>query len=270
MIDVNNIIYKVTNLVNGKLYIGLTTQTLRERRYGHMFNARNPHKGDGDAYFYNAIRKYGEHNFKWEVIEIAPNFDREEEVMDYLNEREVYWIALYDSYNNGYNLTKGGGGKVGFTFNHTEETKRKISESNMGRIMSKESRERISKSRIGRFKGDENPFFGKRHSEKVKAKISSSKKGISVHTEESKKKISKAMSGENHHSFGKGTRHRAIVQLTLEGEFVSEFPNTKVPATMLGKKDGSIITGCCKDRYKHAYGYRWMYKDEYENLVQTV
>lgn len=54
---------------------------------------------DGTA-FHAAILKYGEENFDWEVIEECP----EEE----LNDREIYWIAYFDTYNNGYNATRGG------------------------------------------------------------------------------------------------------------------------------------------------------------------
>lgn len=89
------IIYKITNKVNGKSYIGQTRYTLEFRWRQHL------HKKD-NTYFHNAIRKYGAENFSLEVLEECPYFN--------LNEREIFYIAKYDSFNSGYNLTIGGDG----------------------------------------------------------------------------------------------------------------------------------------------------------------
>ncbi|MEE9573043.1 MAG: GIY-YIG nuclease family protein [Candidatus Neomarinimicrobiota bacterium] len=91
------IIYKATNLINGKVYIGQTTKTLTERMEGHIEKAG----GYSQTYFQRSIIEHGVDNFKWEVICICPNIDS-------LNEQEQYYIALYDSMNNGYNRTSGG------------------------------------------------------------------------------------------------------------------------------------------------------------------
>lgn len=88
-------IYKVTNKVNGKSYIGQTRYTPEFRWKQHQ------HKQD-NCYFHNAIRKYGVENFTLETIE-------ECEIKD-LDSREIFYIAKYDTFNNGYNLTIGGSG----------------------------------------------------------------------------------------------------------------------------------------------------------------
>lgn len=82
-------IYKITNKLNGKIYIGQTIKSLEERfqKYCCGTSAKD-------------IRKYGKDNFTIELIE--------EVETDKLNEREVYWISFYDSYNKGYNCTPGG------------------------------------------------------------------------------------------------------------------------------------------------------------------
>ena len=87
-------IYKVTNKINGKVYIGQSVDIGRKWRT-HM-NAKD------DIYFHKAIQKYGVENFEWEVIEQCKKKD--------LDEREIYWIEYYDSFNKGYNCTKGGDG----------------------------------------------------------------------------------------------------------------------------------------------------------------
>ncbi len=94
------IIYKVTNIINNKIYIGQTKQTLEERKYNHYYRAK--HSLDiTHTHFINAIRKYGETNFIWEQIDIAESAEE-------LNQKEKYWIQYYNSVNNGYNIQKGG------------------------------------------------------------------------------------------------------------------------------------------------------------------
>lgn len=93
-------IYKITNTINGKSYIGQTIKPISARWYFHIYDAMN--KVD-DLYFHRAIRKYGAENFIVEEIEECRQ--------DELNSREMYWIKYFDTFNNGYNLTLGGGGK---------------------------------------------------------------------------------------------------------------------------------------------------------------
>ena len=96
-------IYKITNLVNGKIYIGQTRYTADIRFRGHIAEATKPHKSNYPLY--KAFNKYGVHNFKVEVLEECAN--------DKLNSREKYYINLFNSFNAGYNQTLGGdGGKV--------------------------------------------------------------------------------------------------------------------------------------------------------------
>lgn len=92
------IIYKVTNLINNKIYIGQTKHTLHKRKKEHQKKTKNFR-----GVFKQALNKYGFENFKWEVIEFCNNIDE-------LNEREIFWIDYYDSINKekGYNLIKGG------------------------------------------------------------------------------------------------------------------------------------------------------------------
>lgn len=81
------IIYKATNKINGKVYIGQTEKDLEWRK--------NKHKQDSkriDTYFYRAINKYGWDNFEWEVIDNTAQNRKE------LNELEKYYIAQYQSF----------------------------------------------------------------------------------------------------------------------------------------------------------------------------
>lgn len=87
------IIYKATNKINGKSYIGKTIN-FKRRKYEHKHNS--------NSYFYKAMKKYGLRNFKWEIIDCALF----EEI---LYKMEKYYIKkLKTKFPNGYNLTDGG------------------------------------------------------------------------------------------------------------------------------------------------------------------
>jgi len=90
-------IYKVTNLINNKCYIGQTIQRLKVRKRRHI----NDTLKESNLKFHRALRKYGLNNFKWEII-------NEENDRDKLNDLEKYYIKFFDCKNNGYNSTDGG------------------------------------------------------------------------------------------------------------------------------------------------------------------
>lgn len=99
-------LYIITNNINCKIYIGKTYNDINYRFKEHINNA---YKIDYDTLdyryntkLYNAIRKYGPENFKIELI------DKFEE--DILEQKEIEYIAKYNSYHNGYNSTLGGDG----------------------------------------------------------------------------------------------------------------------------------------------------------------
>lgn len=136
------IIYKVTNNINGKVYIGQTIHSLEVRKSGHIRSIL--HKDDG-MYFHRALRIYGIDNFTWTILH--DNII----TMDFLNRLEIFYIGYYDTFGRGYNLNAGGNNAA-----HSEKTKKKISY---------------------RTKGKNNPNYGKKHSVEIRKKISESKKG---------------------------------------------------------------------------------------------
>lgn len=92
-------IYKITNLINKKVYIGQTVNTVEQRFIEHKSQYKAGRYSSSRP-LYNAFEKYGIDNFIIEEIEQIPN--------DLLNEREKYWIKYYNSYYEGYNATLGG------------------------------------------------------------------------------------------------------------------------------------------------------------------
>ena len=91
-------IYKITNDINNKVYIGQTIKTLTKRWQQHKCNSTKEYFKQ--IVLYKAFKKYGIEHFHIEEIEEVEN--------DLLDEREKYWIRCYDSYNQGYNSTIGG------------------------------------------------------------------------------------------------------------------------------------------------------------------
>lgn len=207
------IIYKATNLVNGKAYIGQTIRSIDERARQHINDAKAMKENFA---FHSAIRKYGENNFRWEVIDTA-------DTPDELNTKEVFWIKYFDSYikgesRNGYNMTVGGDS----------------------------------------LRGEDNPFYGKNHSDESRERISQSKKGQGVGNQRAKGK----------HTGKDNVMYNPIVQLTLNGEFVAEY-ETALDGAKAVNGDNSTIGKVCKGKLKSHKGYRWLYKKDYENINQN-
>jgi len=116
-------IYKATNKVNNNCYVGFDCNW-PYRKTAH----KSAVKRGSNLVFHNAIRKYGFENFEWEILEESDNKDY------LLKEREEFYIRKYNSHyinGTGYNMTFGGEATFGWI--PSEETKRKISESNMGK-----------------------------------------------------------------------------------------------------------------------------------------
>lgn len=167
------IVYRHTNKKNGKVYIGMTCRTMAARWNEGYRN--NPH-------FHRAIKKYGWDGFDHEII--AENLSKEE-----AEETERFYIALHDSTNveKGYNIALGGN-SIG---KHSEETKRKMSESQKGRKFTEEHKKNLSIA-----------HKGQKQSAEQRAKNSERMKGNKYtlgfrHSDETKKKMSDVRKGKN-------------------------------------------------------------------------
>jgi len=193
------IIYKATNKINGKSYIGQTVKSLKKRIREHI----NLSKNGSNRPLHAALRKYGPENFTWEIIvDCGDN-------QHFLNESEIFFIDRYNTKSpNGYNLTDGGEGISGF--NHTEETKRKMkkpksekarknmSEAHKGVPLSETQR----KSQSIAHTGERNSMYGKHHKPESLEKMSKSHVGIPL-SKEHCKSLSEVRKGEKHPMYGK-------------------------------------------------------------------
>lgn len=103
----NGYVYKCICLKTNKVYIGITIEGIEERKQKHIRESYNPNSYSYNVHFHRAIRKYGPENFEWTSIEYIKSQTREN-LIYCLKQLEIKYIALYDSYRNGYNSTLGG------------------------------------------------------------------------------------------------------------------------------------------------------------------
>lgn len=157
----SGVIYKITNKISGKIYIGQTRQNVKERWQAHIQDAYN--KKRDKQYLHKAIVKYGESNFLFEVIYEVKSLTLQRLVV-LLDALEVFYISKYKTCDPklGYNLTSGG--QKGYVL--SEEARRKLSESHVGYVWTAESKQKLSQT-----------ITGRKYSEETKARISVALKG---------------------------------------------------------------------------------------------
>lgn len=216
-----------------KSYIGKTTKQKAEDRWG---------KG-GSQYltyqsaFNNAIKKYGWDNFHHDIIGVCEAETREQLNKD-LSEWEIYYIDKYDSYHNGYNSTMGGDGTVGRIC--SEETKRKISLANSGKVRSDEFIEYLRESN----KGEGNPMYGYEWSEEQRLQLSEAMKEF--YQTEQGKALAKAHSEKIKEKYANGyihpmkgvKRYKDKSEHPMYGKKHSEESKQKQSETMKGRYIG--------------------------------
>lgn len=172
-------IYSITNIKNGKRYIGKTQMNFGDRFDSHKSLLRN--NKHFNTKLQNAWNKYGEDNFVFDVVEVV----EDKQNLEKFNELEIGYIQSFNSINDGYNITLGGDGAAGKPM--AESTKRKIGEKNrvnmLGRKASESTKAKMSKSHKG--------FT---HSKESIEKIRQSKSGVCV-KEETKEKLRDSLKG---------------------------------------------------------------------------
>ena len=147
-------IYKFTNRINDKVYIG-QTYNLQTRLNSHKSKALNTKNK-----FYNAVRKYGWENFELSILSTI-TANTKEELSALLDKLEIEYIKQYNSYKSGYNSTLGGHSKRGYKLSeefsdkcksrtYSDDTRKKMSISAKNRIISEETRLKLRNSAIKR------------------------------------------------------------------------------------------------------------------------
>lgn len=265
-------VYMHKNKINDKVYIGMTGNIPRKRwKYGHGYKK---------SYFYNAIKKYGWDGFNHIILKENLSFEEAEEW-------EKFYIQKYNSTNKscGYNIAIGGG-------------------VNRGYHLSEERKENLRK----KLSGENGSFYGRRHTDETKQKISESKhKPVLQYTmngkylcrynsvkEASEKNnichsnISQVCVGNREYSGGfiwkyeedcnvgedlnysVKSRLKPVAQYTKNGEFITKYDSVIEATKACGFSSDSKISECCKGKRKSTGGYQWRYYDENEENIEPL
>ena len=215
-------VYKITNTVNGKIYIGSSIDVERRIRQHTWKLKHGTHKNRHLQYAYN---KYGAENFIIEIIE----FCEAEKCI----EREQFYLDFYTPFNieNGYNIRTIAESQLGIKF--SEESIKKLSESHKGYKPTLQARKNQSSAMMGRKVSDETreklraKNIGKKMSKEACAKISvalTKRKGKMSDFQKSQLKIGRDKFNENHPDIIK------FNQYTKDGEFIMEHKSMKAAA----------------------------------------
>ncbi len=228
------VIYKVTNKINGKLYIG-KTYNFEKRKREHFYDI------DNGTPFHRALKKYGKENFEWEIIDTA---ETEKEII----EKEIYWIkklntCIHSQNSNGYNITLGGNGGVSWNsrpvvqfdlngkyVNDYLSCSHASCETGIGRHNIGDCANKITKQSGG---------FQWRYKDEC----------ITNEIEPFHKKES--------------CRKKQIIQLDLKGNLISVF-NSVTEASKKLNIGRTTISSCLTGRISRASGYQWIYKEDYD------
>ena len=274
-------IYKITNSVNDKVYIGQTKASVEERWTWHL-RAAGCENAPYKSKLYSAMRKYGRDKFSIEVIEECSIED--------LNEREKYWIAKFDSKRNGYNITTGGDGfnviddyeekrilalwKDGKTQNEIYEitgryikgirrillqhgvTRKEIHDRCRKTIAEQLSKPVYAYNLNGEFVAE----YESCGAAALATGVHKTTIGHIIHgREESSNGLTFRYCKQEKIEFERTVRPRnkEVFQYTLDGMFVAAFPSYISAARAVGINDGHTIASSCKNHESICGGYQW-------------
>lgn len=244
-------IYLICNYINDYKYVGQTRVSVDSRWKQHKYSYKNKQ----NIVLYKAFNKYGVDNFEVKTIEEV-FADTEKDLIIKLNEREIYYISLYDcQLPNGYNMTRGGdsireynevpvdaydaSGKLIHSFNGIVEASKFIGynyESSNISLCCKGKR-RYAFGYIWRYHTDD---FDKFPSDVTQQELDADNRCISID------------------------------QYTKDGVFIKTFNSMVEAAISCGDINNSHISECCKGDLHTAYGYVWRYHGDKLNLEKHV
>lgn len=225
-------IYRIKNKINNKSYIGQST-CIENRWKQHLSEAKDK---SSSKPLYQAIRKYGVENFSFEVLEECDT--------SLLDEKEVYYINLYNSYKEGYNATLGGQGK-GF--------QRKINPEIIYRLWDEGKTIKEIQDYCSKFIGHTAIYNYLSQYDNYSPQESHQRGAIKyLGNKKRNKKIS-----------------NIIYQYNLWGNYINTY-NSLAEAEKITGINADLIGRVINGRQKQAGGYQWLKENEPQDLTKTL
>lgn len=251
-------IYKTTNLINQKQYIG--------KHYGEL---NDSYLGSGKL-IKKAIEKYGKENFKKEILYIAKDNDE-------ANIKEKEFIKIYNAVKdaNFYNLHEGGDGgnnnqKISKSLSedkhpmygkhHSQETKEKLRNSSLAYWTEDKRKERSEQ-----YSGEGNPMYGKKKSIESELKRIQNTDFAAYRTSEYRQKMSSAVSGSKNGNYGnigeKAKNGKQVCMCDDNWSIIKIFNTKQMVLEFLNIKGHSSLNNAIKNKRKYK-GYYWKMFDK--------
>jgi group I intron endonuclease len=223
-------VYTITNLINGKMYVGSTNHSFYERWRQHKKALKNGKHHSGKLQ--NSVNKYGLENFKFEVLEITEK--------EHTTSIEKYWMNLLDSVKLGYNVSYSvNGGCLGYKF--TDEYKANKSKTLIG-----------NKHRLNI-----------KHSDEIKAQIKESTANFYKEDNERVRELKeqrRLICANLNRTKINLLKKIPIIQLDITtNEPIKEWDSASDIGIAFGV-DSTSFTQVCRGKGKTAYGFKWKYK----------
>lgn len=271
-------IYKITNKINGHVYIGQTKKDYAERWEEHIKAAFSsaPSYQNKRYSFQEALSKYGVDNFRFEVLEEIPN--------SLLDEREKFWITKENSYYDGYNETLGGGGTVRYDYDAIYQDYLKTHNILMtakncccGRDTVRSAILANGVKPIDVYNQDSHSLYNYQEIAEAYQRIQNIRRVAELYGCDIKV-VSNACKRYNIPilSSGECTQKELgleVSQIDLDTlKIIQDFPSASNAAIVVfnDKTKSANILACCKKKQKTAYGYGWIFKGDVIPLDLTT
>lgn len=219
-------IYKITNQLTQEVYIG-QSKNIKHRIAQHKAASKRLNE---TALLYRKIREYGIENFSFDVIEEC-NVDK-------LDEREIYWISYYNSYEKGYNMTRGGQGDNTASYIDVQKVYSLWDEGKtVGQIV---EITKYSRSTVSNYLATypEYTITESRRRSGCLGAISAKKKQDET-----------------------ASSHKKICRYTLDGEYLDTWDSCKEVSRELNINNQSVMK-CCQKKFQSAGGFKWAFEGD--------
>ena len=278
-------IYKIENLINGKIYIGKSID-INYRLSNHKSESFNPQSNAYDTAIHRAIRKYGLDNFSFEVIEECNRSN--------LSEREKYWIDYYNTFKNGYNMTLGGEGRsmvdelqiyelwdsglsiaeISESTGHTKYTiiliLKEYSAYNNKESYKRGRENTVKKTGKTVLQYDLLGNYVNKYNSTAEASKNTGINRFNIIGNLRGDQLSAGgyqwiYDGEEPpmcYNAQSTNRQREIAQFDLYGNYIKTFSSAIDAAKAVGLKQSTAIIRCCKNKQETSAGFKWKYYDE--------